>query len=196
MGKKELLLALHENLASLIEGLDLLYMGLIFNEGSVIEKAALTVDPVEDAVRKLGEAIRDESARDASLNPYLGIPDRIRDMRERILIIGRNLYTRKKEDVLFSDRATTELEYLFQRIRDLLVNSRDLVLVRNTLITRHMEMSAQEIERTATDYATRHEERLVEGLCLERASPLFIAILDAFKRLASDASAIGRALGA
>jgi len=63
------------------------------------------------------------------------------------------------------------------------------------LVARHLEESERAIVRTANEYATKHEERLIEGLCLSKASPLFLEILDAVKEIASHARDIGKELG-
>jgi Na+/phosphate symporter len=56
--------------------------------------------------------------------------------------------------------------------------------------------SAAEISRSASEFATMHEERLIEGLCMPKASPLFLDILDAIKGIAWHAKEIAEKLTA
>jgi Na+/phosphate symporter len=97
--------------------------------------------------------------------------------------VAESIISKVKGQVLLSDKASAELDYLFGRTRDILVNARDMVLAPNTLVGRHMAESARAVERMADEYSTLHEERLIEGLCAPKASQLFIQMLDAFKTI-------------
>ena len=50
------------------------------------------------------------------------------------------------------------------------------------------------VERRATEYAARHEERLIEELCLPLASALYINVPDAVKSVAWHTKEIARKL--
>jgi Na+/phosphate symporter len=104
------------------------------------------------------------------------------------------LKNKSKGNVLISDKATAELDYLFGSTRDIMVNVRDMVLAPNTLVARHMAESERAVEKMADEYATKHEERLIEGLCTPKASQLYIQMLDAFKSIAWHAKEIAKDL--
>jgi Na+/phosphate symporter len=80
-------------------------------------------------------------------------------------------------------------------VRDILANARDLVLAPNILVARHMAEAEAALEKMADEYATRHEERLIEGLCAPKASQLYIQMIDAFKGIAWHAKEIAKDLG-
>ena len=87
-----------------------------------------------------------------------------------------------------------ELEYMFERTRDIMVNAKDLVLARNTLVAKHIVEAQRATEVTANHYATMHEERLIEGLCAPSASGMYLEILEAFKSMAWHAKEIAKDL--
>lgn len=132
-----------------------------------------------------------EKARDrAELKEYLAIPAHIQRILEEIRKIAGLLEKKTKENILFSDRAVTELSFLFQRLLEILRPTSDIILVRNTILAGYVRESENEIVGAANDYATQHEERLVEGLCLPIASALYLAILDSVKGIAWHAKEI------
>jgi Na+/phosphate symporter len=83
---------------------------------------------------------------------------------------------------------------MFERTRDIIVNAKDLVLARNTLVARHIIEAQRATEVTANHYATMHEERLIEGLCSPSASGNYLEILEAFKSMSWHAKEIAKDL--
>lgn len=106
------------------------------------------------------------------------------------------LHKKARENILFSDRAITELSFLFHTLADMLKAAADLVLVRNPTLIRHVKDSEEIVAKATIEYATHHEERLIEGLCLPVASPIFLKMLECFKGIAREAKGIADKMGA
>ncbi|MBI5212817.1 MAG: hypothetical protein HY957_05520, partial [Nitrospirae bacterium] len=66
----------------------------------------------------------------------------------------------------------------------------DILLAKNFILGRYVQESEAGIVKRATEYATLHEERLIEGLCLPIASSLYINMLDSIKNIAWHAKEI------
>lgn len=78
--------------------------------------------------------------------------------------------------------------------QEVLKNTSDIIPARNRIIREYVKESATEISRSANDFSTMHEERLVEGLCMPKASPLFLDIMDALKGISWHAKEIAEKL--
>lgn len=115
---------------------------------------------------------------------YVTVPTSILRIAENIEKLSDLVSTKIKEDILFSDRAISEVTFLFQRLIDIIRTTSDIILAPNSIMGNYIRESESGIVRRATDYATQHEERLVEGLCLPKASALYINILDYIKNIA------------
>ena len=89
-----------------------------------------------------------------------------------------------KKNILFSDKAMSETTFLLQRTKEILNTLSDYILARNIFIANYLKESEQEIQRSATRFSTLHEERLIEGLCTDEASSLFVRMLDSIKTIA------------
>jgi hypothetical protein len=195
MALKQLLTEMYDQISEMVESIDLLYAGLITDNLKVIDEALGRLGPMGGRTDFITEELVRVSKADPDVSPYVSVPSHIGRMRGEVERIAAGLKRKVKDTVLFSDKAVTEAEYLFERVRDMLVNARDMVLARNTLVARHLEEAGRAVERTADDYATKHEERLIEGLCAPRASDIFLEMLEAFKAIAWHAKEIGKDLG-
>jgi hypothetical protein len=139
-----------------------------------------------EATIRIAEMVRD----DHTLKPYLSIPQLLLRIGEHIEKLVEIINKKIKEDVLFSDRGISEITFLLQRLAEILKTTSDLLLIRNPALIRHIQESESDLANKALEYATLHEERLIEGLCLPMASPLFLNMLNAIRNIAWDAKEI------
>jgi Na+/phosphate symporter len=194
MALKELLSEMYDLISDVVESTDLLYASLINNNLRVIEEADARLQGVGERLVTVTKYLLREKESEGVARLYVSVPSHIQVMGDSMARLSSSLRKKINEDVLFSDRALSELEYMFERVRDMLIHCRDMVLARNTLVARHLEESDKAVVRSANEYATRHEERLIEGLCTPKASSIFIEMLEAFKETASQARNIGKDL--
>lgn len=82
------------------------------------------------------------------------------------------------EDILFSDKAIGELRYLFENTREILKNAGDTFLTRNRFLLDHVLDKGSYLNKLADSYALEHEDRLISGVCMPKASPMFLNILE------------------
>jgi Na+/phosphate symporter len=115
-------------------------------------------------------------------------------MGEALQRIASDVERKIKEGILFSDKAMSEINLLFERTKDILGNARDMALARNRVIAAYIKESEAEIVRTANDFSTLHEERLIEGLCMPKASSVYLEMLDAVKSIAWHSKEIAKDL--
>jgi Na+/phosphate symporter len=136
-------------------------------------------------------------ARDnADLKPYVSVPVHLLRIGESVEKLAGCIEIMVREQVLFSDRAIEEINYLFQRLADILRPTADIILARNAILAQYVGESETGVVKRALEYATQHEERLIEGLCLPYASSLYIRMLDEIKNIAWHAKEIAARLAA
>jgi len=101
--------------------------------------------------------------------------ERIGDNVENLL---RCIDMIRREGIPFTDRAVNEISTLFERSLELLECVRDLIPTRNRILMRYVVKGGEEFQTLASEYAQAHQERLIQGLCLPKASSSFLALLD------------------
>ncbi|HEU5323857.1 MAG TPA: hypothetical protein VFX28_23845, partial [Methylomirabilota bacterium] len=79
------------------------------------------------------------------------------------------------EGTPFTDRAVREVNSLFERALELLECARDAVMTENRILLRHILERGRQVSLLADDYALAHQQRLEAGVCLPRASTIYLA---------------------
>ena len=98
------------------------------------------------------------------------------------------------EDVPFTDRALREINSLFERGVELLECVRDAALTENRVLVRHVIGAGAQYAQLAKDYAMAHQQRLQEGVCLPRASSVYLELLEQLERMAAHAGQVAQQL--
>lgn len=103
----------------------------------------------------------------------------------RLQVIGENIMglslpiaQKIKGGVLFSDKAVAQINLLFDHQAGLLRSVMDVLKTDNEFLKRYIQEEGRQLVQSCNDFATEHEARLIEGVCLPQAAPLFLAMLD------------------
>lgn len=178
----------------LVGALSLLYNGFIYNKSSFIDQAGEIISRVREAEKDLTEDLFSVSQSDDLARLFSPVPAHMERIASNLEHIARAITAKIKDNVLFSDKAVLELNFLFQRTKEILNTTNDLILARNIFLAGYIKESESEIETTADKFTTLHEERLIEGICLPKSSSLYILMIDSIKRIAWNAKGIAEKL--
>jgi Na+/phosphate symporter len=99
-----------------------------------------------------------------------------------------------KGGVLFSDKAVAQTNYLFDQHAGMIRSLLDIVRTDNEFLKRYVKSETLNLVQACGDYATEHQDRLIEGLCTPQAAPIFLAILEAMRALGQTEAAIAKGL--
>lgn len=194
MALKEIVSEVYDIFTGWVGGVDLLQEGFIYGNLKHLEEAGAAFGGMRGAVAALGGELAREKGGSPLAGTYSSLPSHMESIAGDLDKIASTVGRKVAEDLLFSDKAVNEVNFLFEKTRDILVNTRDMVLARNTIIGSYLVEAEHALVVLANDFSTRHEERLIEGLCLPRASAVYLDLLDAFKGIAWHAKEIARAL--
>lgn len=104
-----------------------------------------------------------------------GHAERIGDCLENVV---KTVHTKVDEGTLFSDKAVSELNYLFNTVKDLLRNVKDIIVTMNPVLMEHTLSVGTKVTQMADEFATQHEERLVTGVCHPKHSSMYLDMID------------------
>ncbi len=158
-----------------IEMLGLAWTAFRRQEAAGLELAAALGRAVHKQEKELTEQLLGCGAEPEGLRFVPAHLERIGDAIEGLIRCQRAMQT---EGTAFTERGTREIGQLFERAHELLECARDLTLTGNRVLARHVEIESLRFHDLATDFARAHEERLVEGVCMPRASSTYLAMLD------------------
>ena len=86
-----------------------------------------------------------------------------------------------KGAVLFSDKAVSQINYLFDQHAGMIRSLLDIVKTDNQFLKNYVMSEGRNLVQACADYATEHQDRLIEGVCTPQAAPIYLAILDAMR---------------
>lgn len=185
---------IHDLSLKIEEVLSLLYNAFIYCRESFLHEAATLINEIKRKERELTVYLISMSDRDETARLYAPIPSHLERIAGNLELMHRAVETKVKENLLFSDKAVSEMNFLFNRTKEVITNLSDLLLARNRFLANYIIESEKEIERTANEFATLHEERLIEGLCLPKSSGVYVMIVDSIKRIVWNAKEIAEKL--
>lgn len=187
---KDLLQKLNEMGGVAENCISMLQTAFLFNNPQPVAdcRAAITAQnkTVDDLTKRITELARENP----DLRPYVAVPTHLLRIGENIEKLSDFVEKKIKDNILFSDRALTEVTFLLQRLTDILRPTSDMILAKNAIMSRYIQESEAGVQKRAIEYTTLHEERLIEGLCSPAASSLFINLLDRIKGVAWHAKEI------
>jgi Na+/phosphate symporter len=168
----------------------LLQTAFLYNKPQPITECRAAITAQNRTAEDLTKKITDLARENTDLKPYVSVPIHLLRIGENIDKLTDFIERKVRDKILFSDRAATEVTFLLQRLTDILRPTSDLILARNSILSKYVQESEAGVQRRATEYTTQHEERLIEGICAPAVSSLYINILDRIKGIAWHAKEI------
>lgn len=192
---KELISKIHELFSGVIEAANMAQNSFIYNNLKFLEDIKTIAVCIRDEEKTLSQALLKEAkVGNPAAAAYMSIPAHLYRISGYIDSISSSLEKKIKGEVLFSDKAVSEVNFLFENLKDILSNTGDMILARNRIIAAYISEAEANISKTANDFSTKHEERLIEGSCLAAASSIYLELLSTFKAIAWHAKEVANNL--
>jgi Na+/phosphate symporter len=109
---------------------------------------------------------------------YQSILVHLRLVAETIQNLAEVLRQQVSDGIPFSDKAIDHARHILERQKKLLGTLAEIVRTGDGERLQEIARGCRELGRSCLQFATSHESRLVEGLCLPKAAPLFLTIID------------------
>jgi hypothetical protein len=181
---KEIVRTLHEAGEVTEDCMSLLQTSFLYHSLQHLHDCRTKIHAFREREPQLTREIAGLAREDDDMKPYVSVPVHLVRIGEGIEKLAGCIEKMIKEKVLFSHKAIEEVTYLLQRLMDIMRPMSDIVLARNVILAKYVRTSETGVVKSALEYATQHEERLIEGLCIPFASSLFITMLDEIKTIA------------
>jgi Na+/phosphate symporter len=123
--------------------------------------------------------------------PYLSMASSFDRMDYNMEAMVGRLTSMVKDHILFSDRAVKEVNDIFQEAMDLLESLPDLIQTKNKLLAQHIGEQVRSILKIANGYSEEHEERLIQGVCIPKSSPLYLGLIESLKGIITHTLEVG-----
>ncbi len=179
---KEKMVLLCQTISKMLE---LAFEGFRKPTGKPIQEAMEIKDKIHHCSSELTRSVvsktpSSEKGREWA-KPYLSITSSFDRMTYNIEGILDCLRAKAQNHILFSDRAVKEVNDVFQEAMRLLENLPDLILTQNKLLAQKIGEEVRSMFKIANGYSEEHEERLIQGICVPKSSPIYLGIIESLK---------------
>jgi len=173
-----------------------LQTAFIYNKTTPLKGCREVIENIKREGVELTKKLTDIVSDNTSIKCYVSVPGHLLIIGEHLEKIADLVEEKIRGNILFSDKAEKEAMFLLQRLGEVLWTASSLILARNTFLGMYIEEAISNLVKMADEYATLHEERLIEGLCLPVASSMYVNMLEAIKSIAWHIKEIARHLTA
>lgn len=192
---KSKLTILHDITHETCEFIAAMQTAFIYNTTKPLEEYRTKAEAVRKETGPLSAILKEAASDEAVVKPYVVVPEHLANIWNSLDKLSGLIDKKISDKVLFSDKAVNETIYLLQRLVEILRPAADIILARNTFLSKYVQESQASIESKADEYATLHENRLITGECLPVASSIYVGMLGAIKSIAWHTKEIATILG-
>ena len=184
---KEKIISLYEVVNNTGDFISLIQTAFIYNTSKPLQGCKAQAENSRKETDQLSTIITAYAVDDPALKPYVSVPAHIISVWKSLEKLSELTAKKNEGNILFSDKATDETLYLLQRLIEILRPTADIILARNTFLSKYIVQSQADVEKMAKECATLHEDRLIAGECMPEASSIFVKMLEAIKDIAWNA---------
>lgn len=146
-------------------------------QAEVVREISAALQQLEELPARKSEPDRAVRLRLQSALTHLQI------IAEALSGLAEPIQKKIKDAVLFSDKAVAQVNALFDHQAGILRSLLDIIKTGNDFLKKYALEEGHKQLQACNDFATEHEARLIEGLCLPQAAPLFLALLDRLRTM-------------
>jgi Na+/phosphate symporter len=92
-------------------------------------------------------------------------------------------------NVLFAQKALDEIRQLMVAVGAEFTDVKDYCMTKNPLLKTQIQADMEKVRKMIDDFDTIHQNRLITGVCMPKASYLYIDMTDSLKRMATELAA-------
>lgn len=170
---------------SLIKMLELAFQGFRKLTEESLKEVEEAKKEVEQHSTELKNHLISKSSVDEKgkewVRPYLSIASSFDRMAHNIEGIVDRLRSMVRDHILFSDHALREVNDIFQEAMVLLQSLPNLVLTQKKSVAQRIGEQVRSVFKIVNGFSEDHEERLIQGICMPKSSPMFLGILESLK---------------
>ncbi|MBI5251526.1 MAG: hypothetical protein HY912_18710 [Desulfomonile tiedjei] len=182
-------------LSKLRESAELTYKSLVLASPEKLERSKILGQEVHDEEKALTGAIvchpQTTGPVVKALVLFPGKLERIGDFLESVANCSQ---IRARDGIPLSDKAMTELAQLFDLFIEILTKFSEAILNPRNEPLEDIVAKEKMLAQMTLDFALAHEERLIDGTCVPKASSIYLDILDSVKNSGSHIRSMAESL--
>jgi len=166
-----------------------------FFDQSINRQESISLE-ISSVIRRMSGLLADGSdSTKYSYQQLHAILTHLQKIAESAARLEKTLKKQVQDCVLFSDKSVSQVNHLFYQQLEILCYLGYVIRTGGEGIRQRAIGECRCLDQSCIQFATDHETRLVEGLCLQQAAPLFLAILEQMQTITHNELEIANLLG-
>jgi Na+/phosphate symporter len=184
MEEKELNQRFHNMFEKMTPILEDMKKGFFTQNNTILKESEKRFREILKSALPFAEKLIEEKEKDEVEKRYVNLVLPVQMTALALENLIEKMHIKVESHILFSEKALNEIKELFAVMESLFIDTKDYILTQNPHLKNNIKSGKEKIIRMANEYALVHEQRLITGVCMPKASYLYIDITDSLKRIA------------
>ncbi len=184
MEEKELTRRYYQVFDELIPALEQMQKGFFGTKEAILKEGRHKFLKVIFSRLDYIEDVMEKKEKNAYEKKYIILVPIFQKVASGLENLSSKMESKLEGKILFSEKAMQELTTLYDIMMDQFKSARDYLLTGNGHLKDMVMASKEKMLKLMDEYATVHQQRLVTGVCMPKASYLYLDMTDSFKRIA------------
>ncbi len=194
MEEKELNQRLYDMFKKMLLVLEKMRQGFLAQNQTMLKESETQLTQILTANLPFTEEVIKKATKNEVEKKYLSLLPHLQLMAA----VLQNLIDEEQKQiasgVLFTQKAVDETRDLHSLMQSQFQDATDYILTRNPRLRMSVKTGMEKLFKTAEQYSTDHEIRLITGVCMPKASYLYLAIVDCIKRVSMELTSFSEEL--
>lgn len=183
MEEKELTNGFLETFEALTPILEKVYKGFVANNHALIKESLDNFHKTLNAKLPFVEKIITEKDKGPVEKKFVNMILAFQAVALAIDNLVNKMLVKAEAKILFSEKATSEIKTLLHITYNQFRDAKDYISTQNPVLKNNIKEAKEKLVELVADYDVVHQNRLITGICMPKASYLYIDITDSLKRI-------------
>ncbi len=184
MEERELLQRFHEVLEVSLPVIENAYKGFVTQKPALLKESKEKFKEILASRLSYAEKIVGDKEKDEFEKKFVTLLPPFQTVGMAIQNVISNMEIKVEANVLFSQKGLDEIKDLLTASYELMRDVRDYTVTKNPHLLTKIRECKERIIKMINDFANVHQNRLITGVCMPKASFIYLDITDSIKRIA------------
>ena len=166
-----------------------IYRGFVGQKLNLLKESKLTFrESLKKRLPGIQKLVEDKDKNEAEKRFVIALPH-----LQRVALALDNLVdkmeTKVEANILFTQKALDEIKQLMVAVEAEFTDVKDYCMTKNPSLKAQIQADMEKVGKMIDDFDTVHQNRIITGVCMPKASYLYIDMTDSLKRMARELAA-------
>ena len=166
-----------------------IYRGFVGQKINLLKESKLAFrESLKKQLPEIHKLVEDKDKNEVEKRFVIALPH-----LQRIALALDNLVekmeTKVEANILFTQKALDEIKQIMVAVEAEFTDVKDYCMTKNPILKTQIQADLEKVGKIIDDFDTVHQNRIITGVCMPKASYLYIDMTDSLKRMARELAA-------